>query len=767
MLKSFIFFAIVTLSILNVSAQEIFSFSSEQNFQQNAVRDIIPQHYKTLTSNFLSAKNIIAKAPLENSVDAITNPLIIELPTPDGKFEKFSVVNTHIMANELAAQFPNIMTFGAQGVDNKLLHAKIDFTEFGFHAMIFSSTGTYFIDPYSRANKNEYICYYKKDYFNKSKANFNEEGVITDVIENEINNGRAKAGICIGSQLRTYRLAIACTGEYAQAVGGTTVALTLSAIVTTVNRVDGVYETEVAIRLVLIGTETNVIFINPSTDPFTGNNSSTTLIGESQTVINANIGSANYDIGHTFSTGGGGLANLGCVCSTNNKARGITGNSNPIGDPYDIDYVAHEIGHQFGANHTFNSGLGSCSGNRSTNNAYEVGSGTTIMAYAGICGNDNIQPHSDPFFHTSSFDAIVAYSNTSTGNTCASTTSTNNNPPTITMMPTSGKTIPKQTPFFLTGAATDIDGDAITYCWEEMDKGSSTTWDGGKSTTTAPLFKSRVPTVSPTRYIPSLANIAAGFPTNPSNAMGGNKGEVLPTVGRTMNFRLTVRDNKNGGGGVATGGNGCSVTTAFALNVTMAAGPFSLFTPNGAEVWTGGTTENISWDVANTNASPVGCGFVDVLMSVDGGLTFDSIVATHIPNTGSASITVPNIQTNTTVKFLIRCSDNYFFDISDDNFTINFNPNPSNGINKLVAKHSLITFPNPTKNYIQLNGISYSSNSEFEIINTLGQVIKQGKIELTIAGKAYPINVSELNYGIYFIQVKTDSNNFSAKFIKE
>lgn len=767
MTKSFLTTILLVTFFLTSNAQEVFRFADEQNFKTNSKRDIIPQKYKTLTLNFATIKTILSKAPLENSSLSITNPLIIELPTPDGKFEKFSIVNTPIMANELAMQFTNIMTFGAQGINNKLLHAKLDFTEFGFHAMIFSPEGTYFIDPYSRANKNEYICYYKKDYFNPSKANFNEEGVIADVIDNQISNGRAKAGICIGSQLRTYRLAVACTGEYAQAVGGTTVALTLSAIVTTVNRVDGVYESEVAIRLVLIGTETNVIFTNPSTDPFTGNNSSTTLINESQTVISANIGSANYDIGHTFSTGGGGLANLGCVCSTNNKARGITGNSNPVGDPYDIDYVAHEMGHQFGANHTFNSGLGSCTGNRSANNAYEVGSGTTIMAYAGICGNDDIQPHSDPFFHTSSFDAIVSYSNINTGNTCAVTTSTNNNPPTITMMPTTGKTIPKQTPFYLTGAATDIDGDAITYCWEEMDKGASTTWDGGKSTTTAPLFKSRVPTISPTRYIPSLANIAAGFPTNPGNTMGGNKGEVLPTVSRTMNFRLTVRDNKNGGGGVATGGNGCSVSAAFALNVTMAAGPFSLFTPNGAEVWNGGTTENISWDVANTDVTPVSCGFVDILMSLDGGITFDSIIATHIPNTGSASITVPNIQTNATVKFLIRCSDNYFFDISDDNFTINFNPNPSNGINNLVVKKALIAFPNPTKDYLQLNGISFSNNSEFEILNTLGQTIKKGNIDLTATSKAEPINVSDIGSGIYFIQVKTSSSNFSAKFIKE
>ncbi|MEY4877562.1 MAG: hypothetical protein RL708_2712, partial [Bacteroidota bacterium] len=529
---------------------------------------------------------------------------------------------------------------------------------------------------------------------------------------------------------------------------------------------DGVYETEVAIRLVLIGTETNVIFINPTTDPFTGNNTSTTLIGESQTVINGNIGSANYDIGHTFSTGGGGLANLGCVCSSNNKAKGITGNSNPVGDPYDIDYVAHEMGHQFGANHTFNSGLGSCSGNRSSGNAYEVGSGTTILAYAGICGNDDIQPHSDPFFHTASFDAIVAYSNTGNGNTCASTTATNNNPPTITSMPTNGKTIPAQTPFFLTGAATDVDGDVLTYCWEEMDKGSSTTWDGGKSTTTAPLFKSRVPTILPIRYIPSLVNINLGFQANPSNLMGGNKGEVLPTISRTMNFRLTVRDNKNGGGGVATGGNGCSIATAFALNVTMAAGPFTVFIPDGGEVWNGGSTQNISWAVSGTDVAPINCGFVDILMSVDGGLTFDSIVATHLPNTGSANITVPNIQTNTTVRFLIRCSDNYFFDISDADFTINFNSN-ANGIANVYNGQAMQVLPNPTHDYLQISGINNLFNADYLIINTLGQIIKKGKIETTSTGKAEQINVSDIVNGIYFIQIKTASSSFSSKFIKE
>ncbi|MEY4875159.1 MAG: hypothetical protein RL708_308, partial [Bacteroidota bacterium] len=197
MLKSFTFLILVLVSIISVSAKDIFVFANEQNFSKTAKRDIIPQRYKVIILDFASAKNILSKAPLEQSVNAHAAPLIFELPTPDGTFEKFEIVNTPIMANELAIQFPNIMTFGAQGITNKALHAKIDVTEVGFHAMVFSPDGVYFIDPYSRANKNEYICYYKKDYFNAAKTNFSEDGIMEDVIDNNLSNGRAKAGICI------------------------------------------------------------------------------------------------------------------------------------------------------------------------------------------------------------------------------------------------------------------------------------------------------------------------------------------------------------------------------------------------------------------------------------------------------------------------------------------------------------------------------------------------------------------------------------------
>ena len=591
---------------------------------------------------------------------------------PDGTMGRFHVWESSIQEPGLQEKFPEIRTYAGQGIDDPYATIRFDFNPYdGFHGQVLSPVkGRVYIDPYARGDIDNYISYYQKD--NHRNPYFHCEVSETTDIQNRAaaTGSMLAAGACRGTQLYTYRLAVACTGEYAVAVGGTTAALLHSKIVTTVNRVDGVYETEVAVRLVLIANNNLIEFLNASTDPFTGNNSSGTLINESQTQITNIIGSANFDIGHTFSTGAGGLAGLGVVCNTSRKAMGVTGSSNPVGDGYDIDYVAHEMGHEFGGSHTFNSATGSCSGNGNTSTAYEVGSGTTIQAYAGICGADDTQPHSDPYFHSVSFDEISNYIEAG-GATCKVVTSTGNTLPVITAMNNNGANIPINTPFTLTGSATDANSDALTYDWEEWDLGVFGVWNSGAASTTAPLFKSRIPKISGSRTFPDIAIILAGYPTSPASVMDGLKGETLPTVARPMKFRLTVRDNRAGGGGVVTGGNGCNTgfTTTFQVNTVAGTGPFVVTAPNGGESYGALTSQLITWNVAGTAGVPINVSNVKISLSTDGGLTYPTVITASTPNDGSENLTIPNLVT-TTARIKVEAVGNIFFDISNANFTI-------------------------------------------------------------------------------------------------
>jgi hypothetical protein len=374
------------------------------------------------------------------------------------------------------------------------------------------------------------------------------------------------------------------------------------------------------------------------------------MLSQNQSNLDTVIGSANYDFGHVFSTGGGGVASLGVVCRAGVKARGVTGSSQPVGDPFDVDYVAHEIGHQFGANHSFNGNAGSCSGgNRNGPTAYEPGSGSTIMAYAGICGAQNLQLYSDDYFHGVNLDEIVAYSTVGSGNGCPVVTPTRNQPPVVDAGP-GGFTIPSQTPFTLTGSASDPNGDALTYNWEEFDLGPA---GAPNNPLSPPFFRSWPSVASPARTFPRLPDLV-----NNSTVIG----EVLPNVTRALNFRLTVRDNRLGGGGVNSANVG--------FNVTTAAGPFAVTAPNTAVVWAGNSQQNVTWNVAGTTAAPVSCPSVAISLSSDGGFTYPITLVSNTPNDGSQSIVVPNIAT-TTARVRVACASNVFFDISNANFTIN------------------------------------------------------------------------------------------------
>lgn len=647
---------------------------TEEALVSTGERLIIPDRYRVVTLDVVQLQVFLARAPLENTDAARADQTILSLPLPDGSYGRFRIVESPIMEPGLAAKFPELKTYLGQGVDDPTAVTRFDQTPAGFHAMIRSSAGTIFIDPYQRGDTQHYIVYDKRDYRDPEagqwSCGFAQENPSTAGLDlDHLNLPRAASG----PVLRTYRLAMAATGEYTTFHGGT-VSAGLAAIVTSMNRVNLVYEQEVAVRMVLIANNNLLVYTDGATDPYTNNNGST-MLGQNQTNLDSVIGTAKYDIGHVFSTGGGGVAYLNAPCNSSTKARGVTGRSQPVGDPFDIDYVAHEIGHQFGANHTFNGTTSSCGGgNRSASAAYEPGSGSTIMAYAGICGAENLQLNSDPYFHTKSFDEIIAFTTTGNGNTCAVATNTGNNAPTVNAGQT--YTIPMQTPFALTGSASDPDGDALTHDWEQFDRGTAAppnTDDG-----TRPIFRVFNPTTSGTRIFPKLSDILNNTSTF---------GEALPTTTRSLTFRLTARDNKAGGGGV----NYATVV----LKVSNQAGPFAITSANTPYTWTALSTYTVTWNVANTNAAPVNCPNVDLLLSDDGGATFPVMLAAATPNDGSQAITLP-LATTTQARLKVQCSTNIFFDISNVNGTILPAPNdvPISGL--VATNDSPTPLHNPT-----------------------------------------------------------------------
>lgn len=625
-------------------------------------RQIVPQRYRVFDLDEAALAETLDRAPREFSQAARTGaPVVMLLPMPDGTLQRFRIQESPVMEPELAARRPDLRTFVAQGIDDPAAVMRFDRTPAGFHAMVLSPNGTVFVDPYRKNDTRTYISYFKRDYVRETGWRCDTAADPVDAAASKLAGTRAASG----ANLRTYRLALACTGEYAAFHGGT-VPLVEAEFVTLVNRLNSVYEIDVAVRMVLVANNSSLIYTNGATDPYT-NNSGTTMLGENQTNVTNVIGSANYDIGHVVSTGGGGVAGLGVVCRSTQKARGVTGLGSPIGDGFYIDYVAHEMGHQFGGNHTFNSTTSSCGGgNRNAGTAYEVGSGSTIQAYAGICGAGDLQPHSDAYFHGISYDEILAYTTTGLGN-CPTPVSTGNGAPAIDAGPS--YTIPVSTPFELTPASfSDPNGDELTFCWEEFDLGAS-----GNSTTdngTSPILRSFTPSTSPTRVFPKISSLVSNtFPY----------GEVLPTTSRTMTFRCTARDNRAGGGGV-------DFDTTTVTSSTLA-GPFAVTAPNTATTFAGGSSQTVSWNVANTTAAPVSTANVAIWLSLDGGVSFPICLRASTPNDGTEQITVPNVAT-TMARIKVKGAGNIFFDISNANFTITAATNGGDSAGVWVAATS-------------------------------------------------------------------------------
>ena len=624
--------------------QDVSSANSSTHKAKSAARNGQPraiQSARTLSLNFEELKYTLNQAPSEHFGASNTQ---IELPLPSGEMRLFTLYHSPIMEKSLSDKNPDIQTYRIVDVLDPANSGRLDLTPEGFHGIFSHAGDTIYIDPIGKTGR--YQSYFRSDYMSEmgdtNRAPFScgfKSRASTTTQKNQTPIPVAQNRFSFGTNLRTYRIAIAATGEFSQFHGGTKES-TLAAIVTGLNRVNQVYERDVAIKLELV-ENTDVIYLDGATDPFTDNNADE-LIFEVGTELNAKIGAANYDIGHVFSTGGGGLAGFGVVCG-DDKSEGVTGSDQPVNDPFFIDFVAHEIGHQFGGNHTFNGSANSCEGNREVTAAYEPGSGSTIMGYASLCDEEDIQSQSDDYFHTHSLTQISEFiADTSEGGSCGVSTSLNNSPP--VSIPGADGHIPQSTPFVLTGNGTDSDsGDTLTYTWEQYDLGTITNGraeqvdDGSR-----PIFRSFPPKASKSRTFPQISDILSGSTTY---------GESLPTTNRDLNFRLTVRDGK---GGVAT--------EVRKLTVNAAAGPFVVTAPAAAS-WTGGGTETVTWDVANTADAPISCANVEITLSEDGGQTFGTTILASTPNDGSQAVTVPDVAT-TTGRLRIKCVTQPFFAVN-------------------------------------------------------------------------------------------------------
>jgi len=679
--------AIIAVSTFAVSAQQAaWSVNNESRANittyKAVARQSFPTEFKLFNLNIEPLRReLFSIVDSRSAVDS----KIISVPNADGGIERYEVFEASNFEPELQAQFPEIRAFSGRGITDKYASLKLSISPEGIQGTVFRTasgfhqTGgeTEIIEPYS-ADRTIYAVFrsVRKRGELPWACSTEEKSLFSDW-KSTIN--KAEVPLSNEGTIRTMRLAQSCNGEYSNYFGATNssqVALVLAGYNGTLTRSNGVYEKDLGVHLDLIPETTRIIFYDPATDPYTTlSNWNNELRGA---IIAASIKTEMYDIGHMFgASGGGGNAGcIGCVCSTgagnpgHAKGRGITSPADgiPQGDNFDIDFVVHEVGHQIGANHTFSYGQIPYPENLGQDK--EIGSGITIMGYAGITQVD-VAPHSIDIFHETSIGQVQANLPTRPCPTTGIITMTANTKPVVA--PVSNYTIPHTTPFALTGSATDPEGDPITYNWEQNDSALNTgvtlaASNANPAKLIGPNWLSFPSTSSPTKLFPRLSTILAGQFTTPVHPGGDPQMliESLSSVTRDLNFRLTVRDNRP-----YVAGSTIAQTqfTDMTVSVTDLAGPFKVTQPDSNVSWGAGTTQTVTWLVANTNLTPVSTANVNIRLSTDGGVSFPTVLAANTPNDGTQTVTMPNANT-TTARVLIEGVGNIFFDVSDTNFTI-------------------------------------------------------------------------------------------------
>ena len=636
--------------------------SNDIKKNKNVERETFPQEYKLMQLNVSTMKQALRSAPDRTS--GATKGVIISLPNAEGVLERFEVFEASNFEAELQAQFPEIRSYAGNGIDDKFARLRMSIDPRGIQTMIHrADKGSEFMEPYSQDGK-VYSIYRSSRV--KGKLPFTcstpDQDLAIDLSKNGLGS-RSSSG-----QLLTFRLALSCNGEYANYFGATSsaqVGLVNAQFNATMTRVNGIFETDFGIHMNIVASNNNVIFYNPASDPYSAALGSwntelqqtlnTTLTGPSTTLAANN---AAYDVGHMFgASGGGGNAGcIGCVCvngitagTGSTKGRGITSPADgiPMGDTFDVDYVAHELGHQFGANHTFSHSSEGTGVNK------EVGGGVTVMGYAGITSY-NTHTNSIDVFHSASIAQVQA---NMVGKTCPVRTTIHTAP---TVNAGANYTIPRSTPFMLTGSATG--SGSLTYTWEQNnDAGASTGASSPASATKVigPNFVCFPDSPSPTRYFPRMSSVFAGSTTT---AGVGVTMEALSSVARTLNFRLTARDNVAGQGQTNFGD--------MVVSVDATRGPLTVTSQNTAGIsYDINSSQTVTWAVNNTDGSAGGTN-VDILITTDGGVTWTPLL-TNTPNDGTQAVTMPATAAPN-CRLMVKASGNIFFNVNSTDFAVGY-----------------------------------------------------------------------------------------------
>lgn len=631
--------------------------------------------YRVLELNRIELTRALAQAPMEFSEDAVQSKAVITLAAPDGTDRRFSIQESPVMSPELAASFPEIKTYSGQDLDDPTATMRLSLTPRGLNAFVIGARDSFMVTPYSETDAVHYMSYFTRDVEGASfecfvpGADKDSASVLSAPDMSNLYTGDALT-IANGT-LREYRISFSVTQQFYQHFGGPTISPAndtgvVAAIAAYVNSVNTIYEREVATRFKFnswIADRPGFCFA--AFNCFPPDQNVNQMLQPNQFLLDTVFpGAANYDIGAALgydfaplpggvsSFGSGGSFNgVGGACENSFKGQSATLLVGTAGDYIGTVILAHEWGHMFGARHTFSSTFCSATQLDQIQNRVEPGSGSTIMSYAPTCPPENLftgNPSSGPdnYFHVHSLLKIINHK--SIYSACGQSIATNNAPPTITNGGSSA-TIPNLTPFTLTAAATDPNGDALTYDWEE--------WDPG-----ATLFRSYRPSTSPSRTFPSPTYILNNGNVPPLFVNNFFSGEALPAGSGSLFFTVTVRDNRAGGGGVT------ARDTLLQVNVVGAAGPFKVTFPNAQTTLPSGPI-TVFWNVAGTNLAPIGTSSVRILLSTDGGNTFPTVLAANTPNDGSETVTLPATQT-TTARIKVEAVGNIYFDISDANFGI-------------------------------------------------------------------------------------------------